>query len=178
MNGATTGSRADARAPFLRGLKAVVARIDRLSFITIAVAFGLMATLVSVQVFMRYVLSSSIDSAAELSRLFFVWTIFLALPQGISRGVHVGIDALINVMPGWLKHWCWRLTTLLSLVLMLALSWLSIGAIGDKWQELMPTLDVTAAVYYIPVLICSIHASLHLLLMLLEDSRVETPEAP
>ncbi len=178
MNSATDRSRVNPRAPLLNGIKGLVKQVDRISFISITLVFGLMALLVSVQVFMRYVLSSSIDSSAELSRLFFVWTIFLALPHGVSRGVHVGIDALTGVMPRRLKHWCWRLTTLLSLVLMLALSWLSIGAIGNKWQELMPTLDVTAAVYYIPVLICSVHASLHLLLMLLEDKMAKPQETP
>ncbi len=177
MTATTKGSRAYARAPLqMKTLKRLLEHIDRASYLSIAVAFGLLALLVSVQVFMRYVLSSSIDSAAELSRLFFVWTIFLALPQGIARGVHVGIDALVTVMPRTLRLWCWRFTTLLSLVLMLALSWFSFGAITDKWQELMPTIDITAAVYYIPVLICAVHSSLHLLVMLLEDSMPESEE--
>lgn len=163
-------------APACNLLRSLLRQVDRLSFTTLVAAFGLMAVLVSVQVFMRYVLSSSIDSAAELSRLFFVWTTFLALPHGVSRGVHVGIDALVSQLPAKVRHWCWQLTTLLGLVLMLALSWLSLGAILDKWQELMPTLDLTAAVYYIPVLICALHSALHLLLQLLDDTPPALPE--
>lgn len=140
--------------------------VDRLSWLAIVLAMGSMVILVSVQVFMRYVLSSSIDSAAEISRLLFVWSIFLALPHGIPRGVHVGIDALTSVMPRWLHALVFRLTTLISLALMLCLCDLSANAIADKWQELMPTVDVTAAVYYIPVLICAAHSALHLLVQL------------
>ena len=58
-----------------------------------------MAMLVSAQVFMRYVMSSSIDAADELSRLFFVWSIFLAIPHGMRRGVHVGIDVIARMLP-------------------------------------------------------------------------------
>ena len=176
MSATTLKRAAEGRTPRCLPLRSLLKQVDRLSFLTLVAGFAAMVLLVSVQVFMRYALSSSIDSAAELSRLFFVWTIFLALPHGICRGVHVGIDALVCKFPEKLQHWCWRLTTALSLVLMLALSWLAWGAIQDKWQELMPTLDVTAAVYYIPVLICALHSVLHLLLQLLEDTPPEQPE--
>ena len=50
----------------------LVRRIDQISFVMIVICMALMAGLVSAQVFFRYALSSSIDSADELSRLFFV----------------------------------------------------------------------------------------------------------
>ena len=42
---------------------------------------------------------------------------------------------------------------------------MTISVIGDKWQELMPTIEITAAVYYIAVLIATGHAFLHLLVL-------------
>jgi len=143
--------------------------LDKASFAAIVAAMALMALLVSVQVILRYLFSASIDSAAEISRLLFVWAIFLALPQGIARGIHVGIDALTSRMPKSVYHWIWRFTTALSLVLMLILAWLALDAIADKWQQMMPTINITASVYYFPLLICGLHGALHLLLLLCQD---------
>ena len=79
----------------IRLLKGLLRQVDRLSFLLIVLAMAAMTILVSAQVFMRYVMGSSIDSADELSRLFFVWVIFLSIPQGVKYGIHVGIDLLV-----------------------------------------------------------------------------------
>ena len=41
----------------------------------------------------------------------------------------------------------------------------ALPVITGKWEERMPTLEITAAVYYIAVLIAAGHACLHLLLL-------------
>ena len=71
-------------------------KFDEISYIAVCASMGLMAFIVSVQVILRYFFSHSIDSADELSRLFFVWTMFLAIPHGLKYGSHVGIDFLFN----------------------------------------------------------------------------------
>lgn len=140
-------------------------RIDRLSFWAIVVCMALMAALVSAQVFFRYILSSSIDSADELSRLFFVWAMFLAIPHGIKSHVHVGIDVLVRRLSENLRAQIARLMSLASAILMGLVFIVTISVVGDKWQELMPTMEITAAVYYIAVLIATGHAFLHLLVL-------------
>lgn len=140
-------------------------RLDLLSFWAIVVCMGLMATLVSGQVFFRYILSSSIDSADELSRLFFVWAMFLAIPHGVKSGIHIGIDALVRHFNENIRHQLSRLMSLASAILMGLVFVVTISVVEDKWQELMPTMNMTAAVYYIAVLIASGHAFLHLLVL-------------
>lgn len=144
---------------FLHGL----ALLDRTSYYAILVAMALMTVLVSTQVFARYVLGTSIDSADELSRLFFVWAIFLAIPHGIKVGIHVGIDALVSHFPEALQRRLAQLMAWIGAAMMAALFWISIGAVASKWQELMPTLPITAAVFYIAVLACAGHSCLHLI---------------
>ncbi|ATJ84009.1 TRAP transporter small permease [Halomonas beimenensis] len=152
-----------ASSPFKRHFLHGLALLDRSSYYAILVAMALMTVLVSAQVFARYVLGTSIDSADELSRLFFVWAIFLAIPHGIKVGIHVGIDALVSLLPKALQDGLARLMAMIAAVFMAALFWISLGAVADKWQELMPTLPVTAAVFYIAVLICAGHCCLHLI---------------
>lgn len=163
MTPASSRLEAHASSPTKRRLVMALGLLDRTSYYAVIVAMGLMTALVATQVFSRYVLSTSIDSADELSRLCFVWAIFLAIPHGIKTGIHVGIDALVSLMPSTLQAHLARLMALCSAALMATLFWLALGAVMDKWQELMPTINVTAAVFYIAVLICAGHSCLHLL---------------
>lgn len=142
-----------------------VRNIDRLSLWVIVICMALMATLVSAQVFFRYILSSSIDSADELSRLFFVWAMFLAIPHGIKSGVHVGIDVIARRLEDDIQIKLSRLMSLAGALLMGLIFIVTISVVGDKWQELMPTMGITSAVYYIAVLIATGHAFLHLLVL-------------
>lgn len=163
MSKGNTELEAQASGNIRRVFEKVVATTDRVSYWAIISAMGMMTLLVSAQVFSRYLLDTSIDSADELSRLFFVWSIFLAIPHGIKVGIHVGIDAVVMQLS---KHWRQRLarvTALFSAVLMVILFWSAAQSVGDKWQELMPTVEMTAAVFYIAVLICAGHSLMHLI---------------
>ncbi|MBB3190463.1 TRAP transporter small permease [Halomonas cerina] len=153
---------AHASSPVTRHFLHGLALFDRTSYYAILVAMGLMTLLVSAQVFARYVLDTSIDSADELSRLFFVWAIFLAIPHGIKVGIHVGIDALVTHFPAPLQRRLAQLMSWVGAIMMGVLFWISIGAVASKWQEMMPTLPITAALFYIAVLICAAHSCLHL----------------
>lgn len=146
--------------------------IDAASRWAIVAAMAGMALLVAAQVFQRYVMSASIDAADELSRLFFVWSIFLAIPHGIRRGVHVGIDAFARMTPPRMQDALHRISAAAGLVLMAAVLMTAWGAASDKWGELMPTLPVTAALLYVPVCVSAAHSGLHLLLFAAGGARV------
>jgi|LNFM01.1.fsa_nt_gb TRAP-type C4-dicarboxylate transport system permease small subunit len=153
---------ADQSGP-LKAYKGALRALDRVSYILIVAVMAAMSSLVSIQVFYRYALSSSIDSADELSRLFFVWAIFLAIPHGVKYGVHVGIDLIVRLMPARLQEAMFRLSAALGALLMVVTLVVSLTATIDKWPELMPTMPVTAALFYIPVLISAGHSLLHLI---------------
>lgn len=146
------------------GVQRIVIGIDRATLVLIVAAMAGMSVLVTVQVFWRHVLGSSIDSADELSRLLFVWAMFLAIPHGIKFGVHVGIDLLISYLKPGIREAVFRLTSAAGGILMAAVFIASWIATGEKWQQLMPTLPITAAVFYICVLVCAVHSLLHLIL--------------
>jgi TRAP-type C4-dicarboxylate transport system permease small subunit len=145
--------------------KRLIERLDTTTYWAIVAVMALMTIFISLQVFWRYVLGSSIDSANELSRLFFVWAIFLAIPHGVKHGVHVGIDLFVMMMPETLREGLFRLTAGLSALLMLMVMIGGWVATVDGWHHLMPTLPVTSAVYFIAVMVCGAHASLHLALL-------------
>lgn len=144
--------------------KEAVRSLDRLSYGLLVLSMMGMVSLVTAQVFMRFVLNSSIDSADEISRLFFVWAIFLAIPHGVKYGIHVGIDLLVSRFSEALKEHTFRVVSGFSALLMALVAYAAWIAILDKWPELMPTINFTAAVYYIPVLVCAAHSFVHLVI--------------
>ena len=158
-------------------LKRGLCALDRVVYGVIIVAMTGMTALVAGQVFYRYALSSSIDSADELSRLFFIWAMFMAIPHGIKMGIHVSIDILIKKLSPAVQEALFRLMCVASAVLMILVFYVTIYVTADKWQEMMPTIDVTAAVYYIPVLLSAGHSVLHLIVFAWGGSKV-WEEAP
>jgi TRAP-type transport system small permease protein len=163
--------------PALMMLRDLVRRIDWVSYGIVVFVMAAMAILVSTQVFARYVLSSSIDWAEEVARLAFVWAMFLAIPHGIKVGIHVGIDILVRQLNRDLQEIIFRVMAVFSAVLMILVFYVAIFVVADKWQELMPTVDITSAVYYIAVLISAGHSFLHLVLLAWGGSRVWEAEA-
>lgn len=158
--------------PIWPAIRRWVEALDRVSMVVIVLAMAAMTLMVSLQVFWRYVLSSSIDSADEVSRLFFVWVIFLAIPHGIKYAVHVGIDLLVMALSPRHKERLFRAVSVASAVLMAAIFCAAWVATLDKWQELMPTLPITAGIYYVAVLICAAHSFIHLVLHAWLGSRI------
>lgn len=145
--------------------KRLIERVDIATYWAVVAVMALMTVFISLQVFWRYVLGSSIDSANELSRLFFVWAIFLAIPHGVKHGVHVGIDLFVMMMPERLRELLFRISAGLSALLMLMVMVGSLIATIDGWNQLMPTLPITSSVYFIAVMVCGAHAFLHLTLL-------------
>ena len=138
-------------------------KFDEISYIAVCASMGLMAFIGSVQAILRYFFSHFIDSADELSRLFFVWTMFLAIPHGLKYGSHVGIDFLFNKFSLHTKKILTRLFSVSIFSLLLIILHTSTKVALEKWDELMPTLNFSASFYYIAIIICVFHCILHLI---------------
>ena len=151
--------------PLFARSRAALAALDAVSRWLVILAMAAMAALVIGQVFFRYALSSSIDWAEEMARLAFVWAIFLAIPHGIRRGIHVGIDVVVRLLPASWQEALFRVSAACGVVLMTVVLFYGWRVTVDSWSELMPTVDITAAVYYVAVLIAAGHSLLHLLLL-------------
>jgi TRAP-type C4-dicarboxylate transport system permease small subunit len=137
--------------------------IDWIITLLVILAMAAMVTIVAAQVGLRYVLNQSFDWADELSRLLFVWSIFLAIPLGIKRGAHVSIELLTEWLPDDMRQRLFRTVSLLAMVLMAVVAWQAGILTRDQWDEPMSTLDISVGLFMLPVLIGAIHSLLHLL---------------
>ena len=165
-----------------RGATGALQPLDRLTAaLDVAAAWALvglvssMVTVVSAQVGLRYLFNSSINWADEVSRLCFVWSMFLAIPLGLKSGAHIGVDVLAARLPAAARHALARTIALLGAALLLLVSWESARMAFDQWDELMASVEASAAWFIVPIGICGLHGALHLLWIALAGPSEEAP---
>ena len=71
-----------------------------------------MVLLVCVQTGLRYFLHISLDWAEDVSRVSFVWLVFLGAMTALRSGSHMGVDILTRFLPGYAARWAERVGTL------------------------------------------------------------------
>jgi TRAP-type C4-dicarboxylate transport system permease small subunit len=155
-----------ASEPSSRAARLVHGGLDAIDWIVgalVVLAMAVMTITVAVQVGLRYGLNDSLDWADEVSRLAFVWAVFLAIPLGVRRGAHVGIELLTAWLPPGPRRGLFRLVSLLALGLMAVVAWQAAILVRDQWDEPMSTLDVSIGLFMLPLATGAVHSVLHLL---------------
>lgn len=147
----------------LRYIDDALSMLDSAVKIVIIVMMTVMVVIVSAQVFARYALTSGIGWADEISRLTFVWSIFLAIPLGTRLRAHIGIELLTSRLPDHLRAGLARAIAFTAALLMILVAFESIKIAIDQWDELMASVDFSAGLFIIPVAIGAVHTALHLL---------------
>jgi TRAP-type transport system small permease protein len=143
--------------------EALLARFDRAARWAIIATTAAMIVVVSVQVFLRYIFNTSIDWSDEISRLLFVWCMFLAIPLGIREGSHVGVELLVTHFPQTTKRNIARVMSVVSIGLMAIVLYQTVIV---SWDELLPTVNLSANWFLVPLAICAFHSILHLVQLL------------
>jgi len=136
--------------------------LDRAVTAALLAAVFAMVGVVSAQVLLRYGFNRSIDWADEISRLAFVWSIFLAIPLGVRQGAHIGIDVVVLKFPPAVQRALRRLAAVVSALMMGAIAWAALGVAREQWDELMSTLDWSVGWFIVPVGIGAALSALHL----------------
>lgn len=139
-----------------------LALMDRAIMAALLISVTVMVSVVSAQVALRYGLNRSLDWADEVSRLAFVWSIFLAIPLGVRQGAHIGIDIVVSKMPAALQKLLRRAAAALSAAMMFAIAWAALGVAHEQWDELMSTLDWSVGWFIVPVGIGALLSAVHL----------------
>jgi TRAP-type C4-dicarboxylate transport system permease small subunit len=140
--------------------------IDRLARWTIIAATATMIAVVTVQVLLRYAFNSSLDWSDEVSRLLFVWCMFLAIPLGIREGAHVGIELLVAHVGPVPRALLAKGCALIAAAMMAVVLWQAVKVANLTWDELMQTVSLSANWFMVPVAISAAHSFLHLVQLL------------
>jgi TRAP-type C4-dicarboxylate transport system permease small subunit len=143
------------------GMRAL-AVIDRVAFWVITAVMAAMTIVISVQVMLRYGFETSIDWADDIGRLLFVASIFLAIPLGVKEGAHIAIDALVERFPKDVQRWLTRIWAALTILLMAVVCYYAAVLVHEQWDENLPTIDISSALFLVPVCWGAFHSALHL----------------
>jgi TRAP-type C4-dicarboxylate transport system permease small subunit len=151
----------------------LLALLDAAARAAIVITFTGMVGVVAAQVLLRYGFNSSIDWAEDVARLVFVWTMFLAIPLGVRPGVHIGVNLLVQRLPGAARAALARLTAAASLALMAIVAWGAVSLLPEQWDELLPTVDLSVGWLLLPVAVGAVHSALHLAALVLDGPAAE-----
>ena len=132
-------------------------RAQGLTHAAMAVALGVMALAVFVNVVLRYGFGSGIAASEELSRLLFVWMVFLGAAAAYPAGEHMAFTSLAGLLKKWPPVFS-TLTVVIRLLVIAACAMLGWGA----WQQVLVGLDSQSvvlgyptALLPLPALICA-----------------------
>ena len=154
-----------------------LAPVDRLVGGVIIAAMAAMVIVVSLQVLLRYVFNTSLDWAEDVARLLFVWSIFLAIPLGVKQGSHIAIELLTLHLTPAARRLFFRTMALGCAALMAVVCYQSTLLTVQQWDEFMPTLNVTAALFMVPVAFGAAHSALHFVLFAITGTPPATRRA-
>ena len=123
-----------------------------------AACLGLMAVAVFVNVVLRYGFGSGIVASEELSRLLFVWMVFIGAAAAYPRGEHMAFTSLAAKLARRPRAFA-LLTALVRLLVISACAMLGWGA----WQQVLVGMDsrsvvlgYPAALLPLPALLCAL----------------------
>jgi len=107
----------------------------------------LVATMVfalTLQVFMRFVLSSSLAWTEELSRYSFIWSVYMGGVLAVKHTQHVRITAQFLILPPKARVALLMFTDTLWMVANFFIAYQSVRVLGDAFEypEVSPTLGI------------------------------------
>jgi gluconokinase len=130
----------------------------RVAQLAMAACLGVMAVAVFVNVVLRYGFGNGIAASEELSRLLFVWMVFIGATAAYPAGEHMAFTSLLATLRSRPLALA-AMTALIRLLVILACGLLAWGA----WQQVVVGMDshsvvlgYPAALLPLPVLLCAV----------------------
>lgn len=105
--------------------------VERIEETLIASLLGIMTLLTFANVIARYVFNSNILWALELTVFMFGWLVLLGAPYAVKKGTHLGVDAVINVLPDHMR----RVFALIAVAVCIAFTFLLLKGAWDYWAN-------------------------------------------
>ena len=154
-------------------------RFQRLTHVLMAACLGVMAVAVFVNVVLRYGFGSGIAASEELSRLLFVWMVFIGATAAYPAGEHMAFTSLVGMLekrPAAMA----AMTALIRVLVILACVLVGWGA----WQQVVVGLDsrsvvlaYPAALLPLPALLAAVAIAVMALLELLKREPLDLGHA-
>lgn len=115
-------------------------------------ALVLMTTIIAAQVVFRYGFNSSLIWSEPLAVILMGWFIFLGAAVGIREGYHLSFDILIYILPQRAKLWLFSISDIAVGGFGAGMAWFGSQLAGSAWNIKLPSLGISGAVDFAPIL--------------------------
>ena len=120
-------------------------RFQRLTHVLMAACLAVMAVAVFINVVLRYGFGSGIAASEELSRLLFVWMVFIGATAAYPAGEHMAFTSLVGMLKDRPAAMA-AMTALIRVLVILGCILLAWGA----WQQVVVGMDSKSVVLGYP----------------------------
>lgn len=135
----------------LAGLVRLLGLLSTLALWAAGVGLVAMTGFVAWQVFCRYVLNDSPSWTEPGAVLLMSWFIFLGAAVGVRENFHLGFDVLLYVLPKSGKRVLRMISDIVIFVFGIGMVWYGSQLVALTWNTTLPSLGVTGAHDYFPV---------------------------
>ena len=122
--------------------------LAKVSIIAISVV---MICVTLAQVIFRYVIAAPLPWSEELARYCFVWIVFLGGAVGLSRGIHLGVDLFVNMLPWRAQRLLDMFTSVLIGAFAATVIYASLPVLNMNMFQRSPALGVQMSWIYIAI---------------------------
>ena len=105
--------------------------IDRIEETAIAAILGIMTLVTFANVVARYVFNDNLLWALELTVFLFGWLALLGASYAVKKGAHLGVDALIDILPTAVR----RIVGLFAIAVCIVFTLLLLKGSWDYWAN-------------------------------------------
>lgn len=109
----------------------------------IALTLGLMTVLTFVNVVLRYLFNASLIWGLEVVLMLFAWLVLLGLSYGVKTTMHLGVDAVTNILPTGVR----RKTAIIAGVICIFYAVLLLKGAWDYWAP-FASMDATSGRWF------------------------------
>lgn len=150
-------------------------RFQRITNNLMAVCLGVMAVSVFINVVLRYGFGSGVAASEELSRLLFVWMVFIGATAAYPAGEHMAFTTLVGMLQK--KPLAMRVMTIvIRLAVLLGCALVGWGA----WQQVLVGMDsrsvvlgYPAALLPLPAFLCTVAIGVMALIELIQQTPLD-----
>lgn len=108
------------------------------------IMMAVMVVVVFIQVVYRFVIQSSLPWSEEVARYLLVWITFLGASSGVKHGSHVGVEAVLLMLPQKARKYVNLLSAGLSIFFSIVVVVFSMGIISKQIEmaQVSPAMQI------------------------------------
>lgn len=151
----------------------MVAALDRLLRGVLAALLGLLTLSVFLQVLVRFVLKFPLPWTEEVSRLAFVYAIFVGATVAVREKAHINVDFVLVVLPPRVARAVRLVGTALVAVFLAFMTWQGVVFVQATGIQMTPVLQIPFRHLYLILPLSGALMLLYLVLGAVEEFRGE-----